>query len=290
MKRRWQILIGLTLVLLIRASLLHPAVHWRLIGWAKGDDFYAGRPTSYWASRIDRCLRTGLHGEQSLFDRLSGYQPIEDAKALTRLLFQPEALSVVLGLLRDERFEIRRAVVSVLIGMDPPPQAAAGPLREYLHSGHTDEVLPELVAPCFNVSRLPGTASSSNLLATHAQFGSHEMPAGADEPASEAEAVTWVPTRSPPRRTKNPRNCRRATSWGFALAVFVVTTFVRSACRQARLRAGDGRADRLADRVKRLVSVGAQNLNRGQADHDDQGQHHGVLDRRRAILGPDELN
>jgi hypothetical protein len=35
-------------VLLVAASLLHPAVHWRLIGWAKGEAFYQGRPTSYW--------------------------------------------------------------------------------------------------------------------------------------------------------------------------------------------------------------------------------------------------
>jgi len=38
----------LCLLLLLVALLLLPAVHWRLIGWVKGEAFYQGRPTSYW--------------------------------------------------------------------------------------------------------------------------------------------------------------------------------------------------------------------------------------------------
>lgn len=49
MKRRWRLWLGLTLVLFLGSSLLHPAVHWRLIGWARGEAFYQGRPTSWWA-------------------------------------------------------------------------------------------------------------------------------------------------------------------------------------------------------------------------------------------------
>ncbi|OAI48350.1 hypothetical protein AYO44_07185 [Planctomycetaceae bacterium SCGC AG-212-F19] len=52
MKRRWRLLTGLALVLFVGASVLHPAVHWRIIGWAKGEAFYQGRPSSYWRNEI----------------------------------------------------------------------------------------------------------------------------------------------------------------------------------------------------------------------------------------------
>ena len=52
MKRRWRLLVCLALLLLVGASLLHPAVHWRLIGWARGEAFYRNRPTSWWAGHI----------------------------------------------------------------------------------------------------------------------------------------------------------------------------------------------------------------------------------------------
>jgi hypothetical protein len=48
MKRRWRLWLIPALLLIVGGSLVHPAVHWRLIGWAKGEAFYQGRPTSYW--------------------------------------------------------------------------------------------------------------------------------------------------------------------------------------------------------------------------------------------------
>lgn len=48
MKRRnvWMCL----MLLLVAVSFMLPAVHWRVIEWAKGEAFYQGRPTSYWKS------------------------------------------------------------------------------------------------------------------------------------------------------------------------------------------------------------------------------------------------
>src|SRR5206468_6479074 len=43
-------------------------------------------------------------------------------------------------------------------------------------------------------------------------------------------------------------------------------------------------ADSVADRGEGLVGVGAEGGDGGDADHDDQGQHDRVLDRRRAIF------
>ncbi len=45
------------------------------------------------------------------------------------------------------------------------------------------------------------------------------------------------------------------------------------------------RSDRVPDRGKRGVRVGADGLNGRQADHDDQGEHDRVLDSSWAVLG-----
>jgi hypothetical protein len=55
MKRRWRLGLLLTL-LLLGGSLLHPAVHWRLIGWAEREAFYRGQPTSYWQQECENWL------------------------------------------------------------------------------------------------------------------------------------------------------------------------------------------------------------------------------------------
>src|SRR5207248_978786 len=53
-----------------------------------------------------------------------------------------------------------------------------------------------------------------------------------------------------------------------------------------RLGTGSARraADLAADVAEGVVGVGAQGGDGGDAHHDDQGQHDGVLDRGRAIL------
>ena len=39
-----------------------------------------------------------------------------------------------------------------------------------------------------------------------------------------------------------------------------------------------------ADEAEGVSGIGTQGRNSGDADHDDQGQHHGVLDGRRTIF------
>src|SRR5438067_11590023 len=50
-----------------------------------------------------------------------------------------------------------------------------------------------------------------------------------------------------------------------------------------------GAGERSSDTVKRAVRVGADSLNRRQADDDDQGQHHRILHRGRTIFTNQEL-
>ena len=45
-----------------------------------------------------------------------------------------------------------------------------------------------------------------------------------------------------------------------------------------------GAGERGGDLREGRVGVGAQRLNRRQTHHDDQGQHHGVFNRRRAVF------
>src|SRR5262249_5528758 len=61
-------------VLLVCAVLLaafaHPAVHWRALGWSRGEASYRGRPTSYWALRIREYNSSGVQDydqEKGLF-------------------------------------------------------------------------------------------------------------------------------------------------------------------------------------------------------------------------------
>jgi hypothetical protein len=51
MKRHLRLWLGIGLVV-VGGSVLSPAVHWRLLGWAKGEAFYQGRPTSYWLGEL----------------------------------------------------------------------------------------------------------------------------------------------------------------------------------------------------------------------------------------------
>src|SRR5205085_9847102 len=49
-------------------------------------------------------------------------------------------------------------------------------------------------------------------------------------------------------------------------------------------------ADRVADAGERRLGVVAKRGNRGDADDDDQGQHHGILDRGRAVFFHEEID
>lgn len=51
MKKRRRIGLGLVSMIAI-GTLFTPAVHWRMIGWSRGEAFYQGRPTSWWRDEI----------------------------------------------------------------------------------------------------------------------------------------------------------------------------------------------------------------------------------------------
>src|SRR5437763_15710605 len=53
-QRRRRLLVALSLLALLGVLAL-PGVHWRLVGWWRGEPFYDGRPASYWSSAIADC-------------------------------------------------------------------------------------------------------------------------------------------------------------------------------------------------------------------------------------------
>jgi hypothetical protein len=44
--------VGLLALAAVLGTLAMPGVHWRLIGWVRGEPFWRGRPASYYADRI----------------------------------------------------------------------------------------------------------------------------------------------------------------------------------------------------------------------------------------------
>ncbi len=87
MKRRWRLWLGLALLLLVGIALSFPAVHWRLIGWPRGEAFFQGRPTMYWARELRKTYDYYNYARQVFHS--SGYS-------------QPSRLSDFLQLLWDE--------------------------------------------------------------------------------------------------------------------------------------------------------------------------------------------
>ncbi len=51
--RRKLLVAGAALVALLALTVASPGVYWRLAGWVRGEAFYDGRPTSYWARQVE---------------------------------------------------------------------------------------------------------------------------------------------------------------------------------------------------------------------------------------------
>src|SRR5436309_11657235 len=64
MTRRRKLLFSATTLVALGVLAL-PGVHWRLYGWARGEPFYDGRPTSYWRGLV-------IRGEMMVYWPLKG--------------------------------------------------------------------------------------------------------------------------------------------------------------------------------------------------------------------------
>jgi HEAT repeat protein len=106
MKRQWRLLACLALALLVGAALVHPAFYWPLVGWARGEAFYKGRPSSYWSREMQRRVREAAAAtapvprESGLLAKFLGWlagPPLSGPD----LYEDPAAMAVLIELLRD---------------------------------------------------------------------------------------------------------------------------------------------------------------------------------------------
>jgi hypothetical protein len=144
MKRRKLIWLGLATVVTIAGVALLPSVHWRLIGWARSEAFFEGRPTSYWKrdvrqwQMIDSFLSGDLYffppEEPTPFEgflekyfgvrhRKNGpVHPLDDAGAAS--------VPVLVELLSCEEKNVRLFAIQSLGHIGPGARAALGPIRQ----------------------------------------------------------------------------------------------------------------------------------------------------------------
>jgi hypothetical protein len=112
MKPRRRLLLCLALMLFIGASLLHPLVHWGLIGWARGEAFYQGRPTSYWRQKIQEYQQAMPQRLEEYLQSLDGRRPASQAHWMGKV-------KSVLGLPADDEF-----VPPAVLGRSDPSDLA----------------------------------------------------------------------------------------------------------------------------------------------------------------------
>jgi hypothetical protein len=155
MKRRWRLLLGLALLLLVGGSFLHPAVRWRVIGWVKGEAFCQGRPTTYWSRETDNLSLRGItaHGpflcphvsymwERSP-SRMEQYLAVLTGNSCWEFeLLKPEraALPVLIELLHDPTPKVRQIAAQGLQDLGSEAKPAFGDLLLLCNDRHHPSV------------------------------------------------------------------------------------------------------------------------------------------------------
>jgi hypothetical protein len=130
----------LCLTLLLVALLLLPAVHWRVIGWVKGEAFYQGRPTSYWSREAGNLMQIGamvwgspkasvvIPQWQRQPSWIEQYLPTGIGNSSTEFaLFKKdeEELPVLIELLHDPSAQVRLVAAQSLCHFGPEAEFAA---------------------------------------------------------------------------------------------------------------------------------------------------------------------
>ena len=122
----------LVILLLVLAGVsLHPAVYWRVIGWSRGEAFYQGRPTSYWAEQFRNWPGPEDSWSRSFLPEIiaNWFEP-EDRPSYPGQAFYSEgrhvvpanAIPVLVELLGEEGEAANFACVGLLVASSEMPQ------------------------------------------------------------------------------------------------------------------------------------------------------------------------
>src|SRR5437660_400152 len=63
MKKRVCIVVAVLLLILLGIGLALPRTHFAIVGWAQGEAYFAGQPTSYWAGALKKDPFIGNQGD-----------------------------------------------------------------------------------------------------------------------------------------------------------------------------------------------------------------------------------
>jgi hypothetical protein len=148
MKRRWQLWLGLTILLLAGGFFLLPAVRWSVIGWASGEAFYQGRPTSYWSQEaqnlnslvvtvggsverhwVHNIWMRRLSWEEEVLEKLKLRTMNLESNDFPLLNPDPTALPVLIELLDDPDSQVRQIAAQGLERLGPEAAPAITALR-----------------------------------------------------------------------------------------------------------------------------------------------------------------
>ena len=119
MWKRRRVWLGLGASLALTAvTFFVPAVHWRLIGWYKGEALYRDRPTGYWGKTLGwLALPDG-----TTVDYFNEFGAAVDAQR--EMEGDPEAVPVLTELLRSTNPRMREVAVTLLRSIGPPAKSA----------------------------------------------------------------------------------------------------------------------------------------------------------------------
>jgi hypothetical protein len=145
MKQRPRLFLVVVLVFLVGGLLLVPSVRWPIYGWLRGEAFYQGMPTSWWAKEIEErydydffyidAIIPGhkltswfaeTRSSPSLWERLE--QRLKPGKAATPVMSairigaplldgDAEALPVLLGLIRGKSSKSSKSRLAAISGL-----------------------------------------------------------------------------------------------------------------------------------------------------------------------------
>jgi hypothetical protein len=168
MKHRCPVWFGLVALLIVVVGLVHPGIYWRAIGWIRGEAFYNGRPTSYWHAQLDQYEEVWAHcwGQihvlrpkntkfEILVQSIFGIKLDDRGYALWD--GDPQAIPVLLELLKYPDCKSRRVAATGLSNVGPPAENASPLLIEIAQSSPEYPLYKCAFYALLIIGREPGT-------------------------------------------------------------------------------------------------------------------------------------